>query len=258
VNRWVSPGLWAAIVVIGIWSLISLLGVVPELFLPRPAAILAEAVRTTLDGSLIRNLAASSLRIASAFALSVLVAAPASWLILRSHRYGRGAEAVVNFLRYIPVPAIIPLSIVLFGVGEAEKLFVLQFGTAFQLTVLAVDALRRIPSEYFDLFFTLNLKRGEIRRHVFSAAAPDLWDICRVTIGWCWSYVVLAELIAADDGVGHAIELARRYSNTAGLYMWMILLALVGLATDFAFQRAAKWMFRYRNPAMPVHRDRAA
>jgi NitT/TauT family transport system permease protein len=240
-SRWL--GILGALL---LWAGISASGLVPRLFLPPPISVLVAAYNGLTDGSLVRNLSASSARILIAFCGSLLLALPTALVIARTEFFGLSVESLIDFLRYVPVPALIPISIVFFGVGETEKMFVLFAGTYFQVVVLVVDAFRRIPQEYFDIFYSLRLSSGEVTSHLLHAAAPDIFDICRVTLGWCWSYVVLAEVIGAESGIGHALELAHRYSNTPAIYLWMILLALLGVLTDLIFRRSSSVIFKFR------------
>jgi len=247
-----GPPLVAMLGLLLVWSVVSISGLVSAFFLPNPVAVLKAGYDALISGSLVTNLAISSGRILIAFGVSVVLAVPTAVAICRTTNIGRGLESVIDFFRYIPVPALIPISIVFFGVGENEKIFLLFAGTYFQVVVLIVDSFRRIPQEYFDMFYSLKLREREVNVHMLRAAAPDIFDICRVALGWCWSYVVLAEVIGAQSGVGHALELAHRLSNTAAVYLWMIVLALVGLVTDLLFRNASRLIFKFRDVAATV------
>jgi NitT/TauT family transport system permease protein len=230
-----------------VWIVLSTTSLVPELFLPSPWAVMMAARTGLADGSLISNLTTSCMRVLAAFIGSLILALPTALLIERTRLIGPPLESLIDFLRYIPVPALIPISIVFFGVDEIEKFFLLFAGTYFQMVVLVVDGFRRLPQEYFDIFYSLKLRGHEIVWHLLRAAAPDIFDTCRITFGWCWSYVVLAEVVGAQSGIGHALELAQRFSNTPAIYLWMILVACLGMYADQAFRHASLVLFRFRD-----------
>jgi NitT/TauT family transport system permease protein len=154
-------------------------------------------------------------------------------------------EAFVDLFRYVPVPALVPLTILFFGVGEAAKIILLFLGTFFQLVLLFVDNFRRVPQSYYDLFFCLRFSEPRIWRDLVAASAPELLDSSRVTVGWCWTYVIIAELVAADHGIGHAIKEAQRFSDTAGVFAGIVVMAAIGFATDLAFRLSANVAFPY-------------
>lgn len=187
----------------------------------------------------------SSLRVWEAFFLSVVIAIPTSVGIVGSLTFAAILSPFIDFLRYLPVPALIPLTILIFGVGEWAKVFLLLIGTVFQLVVLLTDELRNVPLEFRELIASLGI-RG-VRRQVwmFRQVLPAFYDDCRVAVGWCWTYVIIAELVAAERGLGHAIKEAQRFSNTASVYAGIIAMGIIGLSTDAVFRRLYRPLFPY-------------
>src|SRR6185369_7373317 len=106
---------------------------------------------------------------------------------------GAALEPIVDFIRYLPVPALVPLSIIWFGVGETTKIFLLWLGTFFQLILLVADDMRRVPQEYVEIAYTLGANPRRILTDIaFHAMAPSLFNNLRITLGWCWTYLILA------------------------------------------------------------------
>jgi NitT/TauT family transport system permease protein len=190
----------------------------------------------------------SSLRVWEAFLISTIFAVPLAAVMASS----KTAEAVIapyiEFLRYLPVPALIPLTILIFGVDELAKLALLFIGTSFQMVVVLLDELHSIPQEYRELVSSLGI-RG-LRSHVwfFREILPRSFDHARVLVGWCWTYVVIAELIAAERGLGHFIKEAQRLTNTPAMYVGIVVMGILGLLTNILFKAAYPRLFPYAKP----------
>jgi NitT/TauT family transport system permease protein len=97
---------------------------------------------------------------------------------------------------------------------EAE-IAVLWIGTFFQLVLLIADDARRVPREFVEIGHTLGAKNRQILRDiVWRAMLPSTIDNLRITLGWCWTYLIIAEIVAANSGIGHAIWSMRRFVKT--------------------------------------------
>jgi NitT/TauT family transport system permease protein len=159
---------------------------------------------------------------------------------------GRALEPTIDFIRYLPVPALVPLSIIWFGVGEETKIFLLWLGTFFQLVLLVADDVRRVPHEYPEIAATLGASRSQsLKDVVFPAMLPTLVDNLRITLGWCWSYVIVAEIVAADSGLGFVIWQARRFLKTPEVMAGVVAIGIIGLATDQLLRMLHRRWFAY-------------
>src|SRR6185436_7755419 len=112
-------------------------------------------------------------------------------------------EPIVDFVRYLPVSAMIPLLILYIGLGIEEKVAVIFIGTFFQLILLVADVAAHVPKDLLDSAYTLGTSRLRVVTHVLvPATLPGVMDNLRITIGWSWTYLVVAELVAAERGLG--------------------------------------------------------
>jgi NitT/TauT family transport system permease protein len=188
----------------------------------------------------------STERVLLAFAIAAVMAIPIGMLMSSYRIVGASLEPTIDFIRYLPVPALVPLSIIWFGVGESTKIFLLWLGTFFQLVLLVADDMRRVPHEYVEVAFTLGAKPRNVLTDVaFRAMAPTLLDNLRITLGWCWTYLVLAEIVAADSGLGFVIWSARRYVKTPEVMAGVVVIGLIGLLTDQLLRMLHRRMFTY-------------
>ena len=159
---------------------------------------------------------------------------------------GTLTEPIVDFIRYLPVPALVPLLIIWFGIGESSKLAVLWMGTFFQLVLLIGDDTKRVPKEFIETGFTVGARPGQITWHiVFRSMLPNIVDNLRITLGWCWPYIIIAAIVASNAGIGHAIWSARRFVKTPEVMAGILTVGVIGLLTDQLIRYAHRRWFRY-------------
>ena len=228
------------------WELIARAGLVAPQFLPSPSAVLKAMWTMTMSQSLLWHAMVSTSRVLLAFAIAAAMAIPIGILMSSYRIVGASLEPTIDFIRYLPVPALVPLSIIWFGVGETTKIFLLWLGTFFQLVLLVADDMRRVPHEYVEVAFTLGAKPHSVLKDVaLRAMGPTLVDNLRITLGWCWTYLVLAEIVAADSGLGFVIWSARRYVKTPEVMAGVVVIGIIGIVTDQLLRMLHRRMFKY-------------
>lgn len=233
-----------------LWFLISSLGTFPQEFFPSPARVVTTAMKMLQSREFFEDVLASSARIGVAFLISALLAIPIGLLMSSFKLVEAVIEPVVDFIRYVPVPALIPLFIIWGGIGETSKFLVLFFGTFFQLVLLIMDDADNVPRIYFDLARTLGASTPQLIRDVLVPyLLPQIYDRLRVTLGWCWTYLIIAELIAVERGIGHTIKEAQRFNAADQMFVCFIVLGIIGLSTDYAAKIGYRYLFPYATKA---------
>ena len=231
-----------------VWIVLSYGGFVQPLFLPSPSAVARSAVDLLRNGSLIVNAQASLVVIVTGWALAVLTAVPLGILMGTLKLVEALVEPVVDFVRYLPVSALIPLLILYIGIGTAEKVAVIFIGTFFQLVLLVADVSANVSKDLLDSAYTL----GATRRTVFSkvlvpATLPVVMDNLRITMGWAWTYLIVAELVASSRGLGYLILDSMRGLYTDRIFVGILTIGVLGLCFDVIF----KWLHRRLLPWSP-------
>lgn len=228
------------------WLLIARYELLPRAFFPSPADVLSVGAKMFAQEQFHLHVMASIARVGTAFLVSALLAIPLG-LLMSSYKSVRGIfTPVVEFVRYVPVPALVPIFVLWAGVDEATKFLVLFFGTFFQLVLLVMDDADHVPQVYFDIAKTMGAKRRHIIRDVLVPyLRPQIYDNLRVTLGWCWTYLVIAELVAVQWGMGRIIKEAQRFNAADQLFVCFIVLGFIGLATDNAMAWGRKKLFPY-------------
>lgn len=242
----ISIGLLTAVILIVLWELAARAGWIAPQFLPSPSRVVQALWRMLVSENLLWHAGVSTLRVWVAFIIAAAMAIPIGILMSSYRIVGAALEPTIDFIRYLPVPALVPLSIIWFGVGENTKIFLLWLGTFFQLVLLVADDMRRVPHEYVEIAFTLGAKPRRVLTDVaLRAMGPSLVDNLRITLGWCWTYLIIAEIVAADSGLGFVIWSARRYVKTPEVMAGVVAIGIIGLVTDQLLRLVHRRMFKY-------------
>ncbi len=219
---------------------------VNDLFLPSPSQMLSAIYNLFWVNGFIQDIFASIFRVFSAFLLSAAIAIPLAILMCNYKPIRQMLSPYIDFIRYLPVPVLIPLTILFFGIDETAKIVLLFIGTFFQLVLLVIDDINEMPSEFYDLTYALQFSKAQEMKFTFMNVLPQIYDNSRITLGWCWTYVVIAELVASDSGIGHMIKEAQRFSNTPNVYVGIITMGVIGFLTDNAFKQCYPLLFKYK------------
>ena len=198
------------------------------------------------SGVLWSDVTSSVWRIMVGFLLATIIAIPIGVLI-GTYRFAEALiEPLVDFVRYMPVVGFVPLTIIWIGLGDTQKFAIVFIGTFFQEVLLVMDNTKRVPRELVETGYTLGMKdAGIMRSIIMPSAAPAIWDTLRISLGWAWTWIVLAELVAATTGLGYRINAAQHFFNTDTIIGYLIVLGMLGLITDQAMKFAARVAFRW-------------
>jgi NitT/TauT family transport system permease protein len=112
--------------------------------------------------------------------------------------------------------------------------------------LLVMDNVKSVPRDFIGLGRTLEMPEWRIlQRIVLPSAAPAIWDSMRISLGWAWTWLVVAELVAATSGLGYRITTAQRFFQTDLIFGYLLILGVLGLATDQVMKYAGRKLFRY-------------
>jgi len=222
--------------------------IVNELFLPSPVRVLQETLNMLLnEKTLLPAIWASFLRILLSFLIAAAVALPLGILMGAFEPFNRLMEPVMAPLRYMPISAFIPLLILWLGIGESQKIAFLFLGVFVYLLPVVVTAIRAVPDELVQTALTLGASRFQVIRTVLiPSALPDIFDSFRVMNAISWTYVILAEFVNARAGLGYLIQLAGSHLKTAQVFSGILIIGIIGLATDALIRGLNAILFRWR------------
>ncbi|WP_092495118.1 ABC transporter permease [Faunimonas pinastri] len=237
----------AVFVLLGlVWWAATASGWVKPIFLPSPVAVWTQLVKLAGDGTLWADAKISIYRIMVGFLIASAMAIPIGVLIGCFRIWEAAIEPLVDFVRYMPVVAFVPLTILWAGTADTQKFLIIWIGTFFQQVLMVMDNVKRVPPDFIGLGRTLGLpERKILTRIVVRSALPGIWDTLRISLGWAWTWLVLAELVAATSGLGYRITVSQRYFQTNTIIGYILLLGLLGLITDQVMKALERVLFGY-------------
>jgi NitT/TauT family transport system permease protein len=181
------------------------------------------------------------------FGLAVGVSVPLG-IVMGSFRAGWALfEPILGLLRYLPAGSFIPLLIIWLGLGEEPKAALIFLGTFFFNTLMTADVVRGVPLALIDVSYTLGARTGEvIGKVIIPHSLPGMIDAVRVNAAAAWSFVVIAELIAPESGLGYRITRLGRFQLIDGIFAVLVVIGLIGLTIDVVLRllrdRVGRWV----------------
>ena len=249
-RRWLQHpwtlGVLGLAAVLLLWWLLSSSGLVDKLFLPSPQAVLQAGQVQWSSGILVKDALASIQRVFIGFALSAGLALPIGIAMGTNPVVCRLFEPLMGLIRYMPAPAFIPLLIIYFGLEELPKVLLIFIGTFFFNALMIMDAVKFVPHELVETARTLGGRGLPILTRVVAPyIAPQVLDTYRINMASAWNLVIVAELVAATEGLGKRISLAQRFLRTDEIFLGLIVIGLIGLLIDLGFRflmrRSCAW-----------------
>lgn len=229
---------------IGGWYALYASGWVNQAFLPSPNQVVASFLQSLTDGSLWTDASISIYRISMGVIYAILIGVPIGLLCGCFKPVEAFIRPMYEFIRYMPVPSLVPLVLIWTGIGEEAKIMVIFLGTFFQMVLMVADDVNSVPMDLIYSSYTLGTTRLQtITKVLIPAMMPRLLLSIRMLVGWAWTYLVVAEMVAADSGLGYSILKAQRFLYTNDMYSGIIVIGVLGLITDRLFAVAIKRLF---------------
>jgi len=233
-------------VFLGLWCALSYTGIIPSVILPSPTEVLQAFPRLHFEEALVRSAGWSFYRVTMGFVLAALVAIPLGLLMGTFPAVKLFCAPVLDPLRFLPISALVPLTIVWFGIEERQKIAFLFMGIVVYLLPLVVEAVEKVDEVYLQTATTLGATKWQIVNQVLvPGSLPAIGEALRVMNGIGWTYVILAEVINARYGLGALITVAGKRSHVDQIFALVLVILLIGVVTDqvirFANQRLFFW-----------------
>ena len=241
---------WALpVVLILLWQLAAQAGWLSVRVLPAPVTIGKTFWRMTLSGELGSNLAISTARALSGFAIGGSVGLILGLITGLSRPGERLLDTSIQMLRNIPHLALIPLVILWFGIDESAKIFLVALGTLFPIYLNTYHGIRNIDRGLLEMARSYGLSGFSLFRQVIlPGALPSIMVGVRYALGVMWLTLIVAETISADSGIGYLAMNAREFLQTDVVVVAIILYALLGKLADVCAVLLERVWLRW-NPA---------
>lgn len=244
---------WLSLLLIGLslivplllWTVTSYLQLVPPIFLPTPAAVINAGFTMFAEDNLNVDVLVSSGRVLAGFIVAAIVGVPIGLAMGTFYSLDSLFAPIVGTVRYMPVTAFVPLIVIWVGLGEASKVLIIMLGVVLYNAIMVADAVKFIPNEMINVAYTLGATRRDVVfKVIIPAAFPSVLDTLRVNISGAWNFLVIAELLAAQNGLGFKIIQAQRFLQTEKVLFCIALIGVIGLVIDYGL----KWISQMLTP----------
>jgi ABC-type nitrate/sulfonate/bicarbonate transport system permease component len=234
------------IAVLSVWELIASAGLVNPLILPRLSNILQTFGSLVLSGHIPAQILASMKRAVAGYLLAALVCIPLGIFMGLFDRLYTALEVVVEMLRPIPPPVMIPVAMLFFGLQDEMKIFVIFFSCAWPILLNTLDGVRNIDRVLLHTAETFGLSRWRmIWRVILPACSPQIVTGLRVSLPITLILVVISEMVGSTDGIGYFILDSQRRFRVTQMYAGMLALAILGYVLNQLFDTLHRLMLAW-------------
>jgi NitT/TauT family transport system permease protein len=237
---------------LGLWWLVTA-GAIPEermmspTILPSPVEVVQSFPRLWFDRAVTRNLAVSFSRVLGGFLVAVAIAFPLGLAMGSFSKVRAMFNPLAVFGAYLPIPALVPLTLSLFGTGENQKIAFLALAFGIYLLPLIVSAVEDVDEIYLKTAYTLGASKMQTVTKVLLAVSwQDIYQALRLSFGIGWSYIILVEMVDIGRGLGGIIIISQRRGPREHIYLVLLIIVLLAFITDKLWQAAGKKLFPYR------------
>ncbi len=213
-------------------------------FLPSPQIVVATMVRLTVEKNYLADVGISLARVLISFFAACAIAVPLGVFMGCFANMRAFINPVFSGARYLPAASFIPLLLVWFGPTDTQKLALLFLGVIFFLVALVLDNTEAVEKSLVEAALTMGASRSQIVMGVVvRAASPAIVDSMRNMIAVSWTYLVIAEIVAAQDGIGAVMMRAGRFLKVDIIMAGILTIGILGVLTDIAFRLLSYYLF---------------
>jgi taurine transport system permease protein len=236
-----------------IWWLVTAMGWVKPLFVPSPQAVFGKFIAIWNDGftgtPFLEHLGVSTLRVFGAFLLACVIGLPLGLAMGMSPLMRGLFDPPIEFYRPIPPLAYLPLMIIWFGIGETSKILLIFLSVFAPVVLGARSGVKSAAIEQIHAAYSFGASRWQVMRYVIMPSAlPEILTAMRIGIGFGWTTLVAAEMVAATKGLGYMVLSASQFLQTPVVIMGIFVIAIIAFAFDllmrFVERRLVPWKGR--------------
>ncbi|MET7247476.1 ABC transporter permease subunit [Methylobacterium sp. EM32] len=236
------------------WFAATQAGLVKPLFLPRPGSVLgafSDALDGRIDGApLLEHVAASLMRVASAFVLAALIGIPVGLATGLNPTLRAAFDPFIEFYRPLPPLAYLPLVIIWFGIGETSKILLIFLACFAPVALAARAGVSAASVDQVNAARALGASRAQVVRHVvLPAALPDILVGLRIGMGVGWTTLVAAEMVAASTGIGQMVLNASNFLRTDIVVMGILVIGALAALFEFGMRRLERRLTPWKGRA---------
>jgi ABC-type nitrate/sulfonate/bicarbonate transport system permease component len=235
---------WGALIaLVALWQVVA--AGAHALFFPPPSAIAAQMVILWLSGppdhlflthAVARDVVPSLERIAIGWTIAAVIGVAAGVVIGRSTVISRLLNPILQFLRSTPGPALVPVFLVLLGTGSTMRIALIAFGSLWPVLLNTIDGVRSVDPVQLETARSFGLPlTARLRYVILPAAMPRIFAGLRVAVSLALILMVVSELVASTDGLGHAIYIAQNAYLMPDMWAGIVLVGILGCGLNALF-----------------------
>lgn len=245
-----AQGLPLLIAFFALWEIAPRLGWLNPIFFP-PLSEIGEAWMAMLrDGTLVLNIGISLQRAAFGFALAVVTAIPLGFVMGRYARFEKAADLLVETLRNTSQFALLPVFILLLGIGEASKVAITFYSSVFFLLINTISGVKSVDPVLLKAARSMGTSDLDLfRKVILPASVPSIVAGARLAVKSSIFAVIGAEMLAAKSGLGYLIQEAQLMMETADMYAGILTMTAIGLAVNYALVWFERWATAWKRGA---------
>jgi len=227
------------------WHFISASGVFNKTVFPSPFGVALALLNSAKSFELFDNALASLIRVVIGLVIGVFLGIVVAFITANFKLFYDGFGRIINFIRSIPTIAMVPLSIVWFGIGEPSKIFIISLAVFFPVWVSSYSGFLRVDSDLLRAAEIYSRNKLDLLKVKFYAAMPLILTGIRISIAYAFIVVVVAEMAGSIKGIGLMIETYRLFLQTDKMVAYMLMLGILGYVSDRLFISLSKKFFPY-------------
>jgi NitT/TauT family transport system permease protein len=232
-NKW-SQGIPLVLVFFAVWEALPRLGVIDPLFLPAFSTTIKTLFDLTVSGKLLLHVMVSLQRSLAGFALAVLVAVPLGFLMGWYNKFERYTDLLMQSLRNTSTFALLPIFLLLLGLGESSKIAIIFYGASWQLLMSTITGVKSVDPIYIKAAKSMGVSDKDLfKKIILPACIPSIVVGARMGAKISLMVVIAAEMIGAKTGLGFFIQNAQFNFMIPEMYAGILTLAILGLAINY-------------------------
>ena len=245
---WRAASFLVAAGFVGLWQMIANLRLVSPVVLPGPDRAWASLVRGFSSGDLLEKLTGTLAHMAYGWFIASIAGVALGAMIGSSRTMRSYVAPSLEFLRPLPVSAIIPVAIAMLGLTQGMALFVIAFGAIWPMLLATIHGFAAVEPRLYEVARSLHMSRtAVIFKIALPSASPDILSGMRLSLTVALILSVVCEILAGLDGLGHWVLLSARSFRSADLFAGVILLGVIGYLTALAMSVVEKHLLKWRS-----------
>lgn len=239
------------LIIFFVWFEVTRRGVVPKIFIPSPADVWNGFQETILRGyhgkSLVYHCLVSLARVLLGWVAACIVAIPLGLAMGLSSKIRAIFDYIIEFYRPLPPLAYYTLLVLWFGIGEFSKVLLLFLAAIPPLTIGAVEGVKDVPTSVIQAARSLGANSRQVFfKIILPATTPAIITSMRISLGFTYTVLVAAEIVAATEGIGWMVWDASKFMRSDIIFVGIITMGVTGIALDACLRFLARHLLRWK------------